>query len=59
MRKNISQKQLADAVGVTVNTISRIETGINQPSWLLANKIATYLDCSLDDVVNGKKEDQQ
>lgn len=49
MRKGIGQRELAEAVGVTVNTISRIETGRNRPSWELASKIAEYLDCSLND----------
>lgn len=49
MRKHITQKELAEAVGVSPVTISRIESGRNQPSWNLANKIAEYLDCSLND----------
>ena len=49
-RKGIRQKQLADAVGVTANTIWRIEAGKNKPSWDLANKIAEYLGVTLDEL---------
>ena len=49
-RLGIRQKQLARAVGVTANTIWRIETGRNQPSWKLATKIANYLGCTLDEL---------
>lgn len=49
-RHGIKQKQLAKAVGVTANTIWRIETGRNQPSWKLANRIANYLGCTLDEL---------
>lgn len=49
-RKGIRQKQLAEAVGVTANTIWRIEAGKNKPSWDLAHKIAEYLGVSLDEL---------
>jgi transcriptional regulator with XRE-family HTH domain len=43
-----SQQQLADAVGVTVMTISRLERGEHEPAWPLALAIAAALgvDCT-------------
>lgn len=47
--KNMSQKELAEAVGVTQQTISRAEksSAINLTT---AKKIADYLEVGLDDI---------
>lgn len=39
---NITQQQLADAIGVSRNTINSIESGKYVPSTVLALKIARY-----------------
>jgi putative transcriptional regulator len=46
----ISQQDLADAVGVTRLTIHSIETGKFNPSTLLALKIAKYFNAKLEDL---------
>lgn len=46
----ISQQDLANAVGVTRLTIHSIETGKFNPSTLLALKIAAYFDASLEEI---------
>lgn len=46
----ISQQELANAVGVTRLTIHSIETGKFNPSTLLALKIARYFDANFEDV---------
>jgi putative transcriptional regulator len=46
----ISQQDLADAVGVTRLTIHSIETGKFNPSTLLALKIANYFNAKLEDL---------
>lgn len=46
----ISQQQLADAIGVSRQTINAIETGRFVPSTLLALKIARYFSKSVDDI---------
>ncbi|HAF62884.1 MAG TPA: transcriptional regulator [Anaerolineaceae bacterium] len=48
--KEISQQDLADAVGVTRLTIHSIETGKFNPSTLLALKIAKYFNAELEDL---------
>ena len=46
----ISQQELANAVGVTRLTIHSIETGKFNPSSLLALKIARYFDAAFEDI---------
>lgn len=40
---NLTQQELADQVGVIRQTISNIETGVNNPSVSLAKRIASVL----------------
>jgi putative transcriptional regulator len=47
---NISQQQLANAVGVTRLTIHSIENGKFNPSTLLSLKIALFFDLPLEEV---------
>ena len=46
----ISQQDLANAVGVSRITIHSIETGKFNPSALLALKIARYLNSNVEDI---------
>ena len=46
----ISQQDLANAVGVTRLTIHSIETGKFNPSTLLALKIAKFFNVNLEDI---------
>jgi putative transcriptional regulator len=45
---NITQEELAEAVGVSRQTISSLEKGNYTPSVLLALKIATFFDTSIE-----------
>lgn len=47
---DISQQQLADAVGVSRQTINAIEKGRFVPSTVLALKIARYFNKTVDDI---------
>ena len=49
-RNELSQQDLANAVGVTRLTIHSIETGKFNPSTLLALKIARYFKAKLEDI---------
>ena len=52
--RGLSQKQLAQMVGVATPYLSQIETGKRVPSLKTASKIAKALDIDLDDLdVNG------
>ena len=45
-----SQAQLAEALGVSRQTINAIETGKYDPSLPLAFKMAKLFECSIEDV---------
>ena len=50
-----TQQELADAVGVTRQTIIAIERGNYTPSVLLALKIAHYFNKSVEDIFKYEK----
>jgi putative transcriptional regulator len=49
-RHNLTQAQLAEAVGVTRKTINTVENRVFIPSALLALKLAAALQVSVEDV---------
>lgn len=49
-RHDLTQSDLADAVGVTRQTIGAIEQGRYDPRLELAFDLAAYFDCSVDDL---------
>jgi len=42
-QKDLTQEQLAEAVGISVEFLSNIERGINAPSFETLEKLATVL----------------
>lgn len=52
---DITQEQLASAVGVTRQTIIAIEKGNYVPSLLLGMKIAAYFNASVETVFSYEK----
>jgi putative transcriptional regulator len=54
--KNITQEDLAKALGVTRQTIHAIETGKYNPSLDLAFKIAIHFDTRIEDVFTYKED---
>ena len=48
--KGYTQKQLADLVGTSKNTISSIETGQFGPTAYLAALLCVALDCKFEDL---------
>ena len=48
--KNISQEELAVAIGVTRKTITTVETGKFIPSTVLALKIARYFGVPVEEI---------
>ena len=48
--KNISQEELAVAIGVTRRTINTVETGKFIPSTVLALKIARYFGVPVEEI---------
>lgn len=55
--KDITQQQLADAIGVSRNTINSIESGKYVPSTVLALKIARYFDKPTDSIFQLEESD--
>jgi len=47
---DLSQADLAKAVGVTRQTINAIERGRYDPSLELAFELAAYFDCRIEDI---------
>lgn len=48
--RKLSQQELADAVGVTRQTITSLEVGRYTASLVLAHKIARYFGLTIEDV---------
>lgn len=55
--KDITQQQLADAIGVSRNTINSIESGKYVPSTVLALKIARYFEKPTDSIFQLEDDD--
>lgn len=49
--RNISQQQLASAVGVTQQAISFYENDVNEPTIGICEKIADFYGITLDELV--------
>ena len=54
---DITQQQLADAIGVSRNTINSIESGKYVPSTVLALKIARYFSKPADSIFTLEEKD--
>ena len=52
----ITQRELAEAVGVTKNFITIFEAGYKNPSVYTLNQIASELGVTLDYLVNGNEK---
>lgn len=48
--EGLSQGELAEAIGVTRQTINAIERNRYNPSLELAFKLAVYFDCTIEDI---------
>ena len=53
--QNLSQRQLAKALGTSQANLSRGEQGINEPSIIECWRLADYFDVSID-MLCGRKE---
>ncbi len=51
MKKNLTQEQLGELVGVGTTHISHIETGTAFPSFQTFVKLVNVLECSADDLL--------
>ena len=51
MERGLTQGQLAEKVGVYIKDISRWETGARNPGSASLRKLASALECSIDDLL--------
>ena len=56
-KKNISQEELANALGITQGAVSAYETGRWEPSITTIKKMASILDCTVDELLKDPKEE--
>ena len=54
-QNGLTQEQLADLLGVALNTISRIEVGSRGISIDLAIELAVHFDTTLDYIFRGRE----
>ena len=54
--KGLTQEQLAEKIGISINYLAKIETGKQTGTIDLAIDFAMYFDVSLDDLLLGKNE---
>jgi putative transcriptional regulator len=57
VRSNLTQDELAQAVGVSRQSIISIERGRYTPSLYLALRFAKFFQCPVDEIFELKKED--
>lgn len=55
-KKELTQAELANAVGVSRQTINAIEVGRYDPSLALAFTLADYFDCHIEDLFHPGNE---
>lgn len=56
--KKVTQNELADAVGVTRQTIISLENGKYNASLILAHKIAQFFDVEIEKIFIFNKEEE-
>lgn len=59
VNKKITQEQLAEAIGVTTQAVSKWETNCSYPDITLIPAIANYLDVSSDELLGIKLEERK
>lgn len=58
MKKGVTQEQMANDLGVTVETVSRIERGVRGTSIDLMSILSKYFDTTIDFLVDGKEMEE-
>ena len=51
-KRNMTQTELARAIGIAQPSVSDLENGISKPSFDTLIRIARVLECSLDELVD-------
>ena len=54
--KNMTQEQLAEKVGVSINAVSKWERGLSFPDVSLYKKLCKELGVNIEELINGEKD---
>ena len=54
--KNMTQEQLAEKMGISVNAVSKWERGLSFPDVSLYKKLCKELDINIEELINGEKD---
>jgi len=57
--RNLTQAALAAAAGTTQSAVANVENGVSRPSLAFADRLASALDVSLDELVRGASVEAQ
>lgn len=57
--KNMTQEQLAEKMGVSINAVSKWERGLSFPDVSLYKKLCEVLDTSIEEIINGEKDSSE
>lgn len=52
-RKNLSQKKVAEDMGISQNALCQYEKGIRNPRPELLVRFADYFGCTIDELIRG------
>lgn len=55
-KRNLTQEQLSEKLGITRQTLSNWEKGITNPDIIQANNISSFFKITLDDLTDNKLE---
>ncbi len=56
IKKDMTQLEMAKALGITENKLCRIETGRSSPSYELIKKIAAFLGVTPSEILGNNEE---
>ncbi len=61
VRRSLTQKQVADAIGVSDQTISNWETGVYKPrlTFKQTKALCEVLQCTLDDLIAATEDEEE
>jgi len=57
-KKKLSVKKISHMLGISTSHYYKIESGIRNPNFILAGKIAAIFNCSVDDIFFKDKLDK-
>ena len=59
LARGMTQKELAAQIGMTGQTVYYYEAGEREPNLETLRKLATVLDCTIDELIGGTDDDHE